>query len=91
MNAPECFDALDAYCWACGAVDGDYDTFLIKIQRLVLCEPHDTRFRCDLGIQWFCHLCLDGRAQMLRPEVPVVRGWFAGARTPGWSLVAWQG
>lgn len=67
-ECPPRLDAFEAYCWACGAAEGDYDSFIDKKARLALCEPHDSRFRCDLGLQWFCDLCLSGRAMMLTSE-----------------------
>ena len=82
-------DTLDPYCWACGAEDRDYDEFTRKIVRLCLCEPHDERFALDQGVQWFCSTCLIGRHMMLYPHIRPAKGWFAGARTPQWQLVAW--
>lgn len=90
MSAPyRRHDTLAPYCWACGAVDGDYEDFVGRYVRLCLCEPHDDNFPLDLGVQWFCSVCLVGRHMMRFPSLRPVRGWFAGARTPRWHLVAW--
>lgn len=84
-------DVLDGYCWACGAVDGEQDEVVGDHVRLCLCEPHDDRFPLELGVQWFCSACLIGRDMTLHPNVGPVKGWFSGARTPKWCLVAWAG
>ena len=85
------YDVTDPYCWACGATNGDYEEFVDATLTLVLCEPHDQRFPCDLGVQWFCSACLVGRAMMLRPAPPTPRRWFARAGTRGHWLAAWSG
>lgn len=91
VSAPPRLDAVEAYCWACGAAEGDYDSFVDKKARLALGEPHDSRLRCDLGLQWFCDLCLSGRAMMLTSEQsPPARRWLSAVITRRYTLAAWQ-